>query len=96
MKKELVDFKINGRTHALAIEPSALLLDGLRQNLGLTGSKRGCDESSWGVCTVLVETVGDLTARTAKPLTTSTLTPEYRREMIRIFTQRAVLAAASN
>ncbi len=38
--------------------------------------------------------VGELAARTAKPLTTSALTPEYRREMIRVFTKRAVLAAA--
>lgn len=40
--------------------------------------------------------VGDLAARTAKPLTTSALTPEYRREMIRVFTKRAVIAAAAN
>ena len=39
--------------------------------------------------------VGELAARTAKPLTTSALTPEYRREMIRIFTKRAVLEAAA-
>ncbi len=44
----------------------------------------------------LAEAAGDLAARTAKPLTTSALTPEYRREMIRVFTKRAVLAAASN
>jgi 4-hydroxybenzoyl-CoA reductase subunit beta len=44
----------------------------------------------------LAEAVGDLAARTAKPLTTSALTPEYRREMIRVFTKRAVLAAAAN
>src|SRR5258708_33655710 len=44
----------------------------------------------------LAELVGDLAARAAKPLTTSALTPEYRREMIRVFTKRAVLAAASN
>jgi 4-hydroxybenzoyl-CoA reductase subunit beta len=42
----------------------------------------------------LAEAVGDLAAKTAKPLTTSALTPEYRREMIRVFTKRAVLAAA--
>jgi aerobic-type carbon monoxide dehydrogenase small subunit (CoxS/CutS family) len=57
MKKELVEVKVNGRTHELAIEPSALLLDVLRQDLGLTGSKRGCDESSCGACTVLVDGV---------------------------------------
>lgn len=44
----------------------------------------------------LAETVGDLAARAAKPLTTSALTPEYRREMIRVFTKRAVLTAANN
>ena len=41
----------------------------------------------------LAEAAGDIAARTAKPLTTSALTPEYRREMIRVFTKRAVLAA---
>jgi len=44
----------------------------------------------------LADAVGDLAARIAKPLTTSALTPEYRREMIRVFTRRAILAAASN
>src|SRR6267154_2078239 len=44
----------------------------------------------------LAEAAGDAAARTAKPLTTSALTPEYRREMIRVFTKRAVLAAAAN
>ena len=44
----------------------------------------------------LANVIGDLAARTAKPLTTSALTPEYRREMIRVFTRRAVLAAAEN
>ena len=39
----------------------------------------------------IAEAAGDLAARTAKPLTTSALTPEYRREMIRVFTRRAVM-----
>jgi aerobic-type carbon monoxide dehydrogenase small subunit (CoxS/CutS family) len=60
MKKELVELRVNGRTHELAIEPNALLLDVLRQDLGLTGSKRGCDESSCGACTVLVDGVAML------------------------------------
>jgi 4-hydroxybenzoyl-CoA reductase subunit beta len=42
----------------------------------------------------IAASVGDLAAKIAKPLTTSALTPEYRREMIRVFTKRAVLAAA--
>jgi 4-hydroxybenzoyl-CoA reductase subunit beta len=43
----------------------------------------------------LAEKVGELAARTAKPLTTSALTPEYRREMVRVFAKRAVMAAAN-
>ena len=42
----------------------------------------------------LATEIGALAARTAKPLTTSALTPEYRREMVRVFTRRALLAAA--
>jgi 4-hydroxybenzoyl-CoA reductase subunit beta len=42
----------------------------------------------------LAAQVADAAARTAKPLTTSALTPEYRREMVRVFTRRALLAAA--
>ncbi len=55
MKKELIELRINGRTHELAIEPNKLLLDVLRQDLDLTGSKRGCDDSSCGSCTVQVD-----------------------------------------
>src|SRR6184192_151643 len=57
MKKELIALRINGRSHELAIEPSKLLLDTLRHDLGLTGSKRACDDSSCGACTVLVDGV---------------------------------------
>src|SRR5579872_739240 len=55
MKKELVELHVNGRARELAFEPSKLLLDVLRQDLELTGSKRGCDDSSCGACTVLVD-----------------------------------------
>jgi 4-hydroxybenzoyl-CoA reductase subunit beta len=44
----------------------------------------------------LAEAAGELAARTAKPLTTSALTPEYRREMIRVFTAKTVLAICSD
>ena len=44
----------------------------------------------------LAEKVGEFAARTAKPLTTSALTPEYRREMVRVFAKRALLQAAAN
>ncbi len=55
MKKELISLRVNRRTYELAIEPSKLLLDVLRQDLDLTGSKRGCDDSSCGACTVQVD-----------------------------------------
>jgi carbon-monoxide dehydrogenase small subunit len=55
MKKELIELRVNGRSHELAIEPSKLLLDALRQDLQLTGSKRGCDDSSCGACTVQID-----------------------------------------
>ncbi len=57
MKKELISLRINGRTRELAVEPSKLLLDVLREDLGLTGSKRGCDDSSCGACTVMLDGV---------------------------------------
>jgi len=41
--------------YELEIEPNRLLLEVLRQDLGLTGTKRGCDDSSCGACTVLVD-----------------------------------------
>jgi carbon-monoxide dehydrogenase small subunit len=55
MKKELLQLRVNGRAHELAVEPSKLLLDVLREDLRLTGSKRGCDDSSCGACTVQVD-----------------------------------------
>src|SRR5437868_9498190 len=55
MKKELIELRVNRRSHELAIEPSKLLLDVLRQDLQVTGSKRGCDDSSCGACTVLID-----------------------------------------
>lgn len=55
MNKESVQLRINGQTHNLEIVPNRLLLDVLRMDLGLTGTKCGCDDSSCGACTVLVD-----------------------------------------
>lgn len=57
MKKILLTLNVNGREREFACEPNRLLLDALRQDLDLTGSKRGCDDSSCGACTVLVDGV---------------------------------------
>jgi aerobic-type carbon monoxide dehydrogenase small subunit (CoxS/CutS family) len=57
VKKQLIQLRVNGRTYELAAEPSRLLLDALRIDLGLTGSKRGCDDSSCGACTVQLDGV---------------------------------------
>ena len=55
MQKEKVRLHVNGRVYELEIDPNRLLLEVLRQDLGLTGTKRGCDDSSCGACTVLVD-----------------------------------------
>jgi carbon-monoxide dehydrogenase small subunit len=54
LEKEVVQLHINGHTHSVELEPNRLLLDVLRQDLRLTGTKCGCDDSSCGACTVLV------------------------------------------
>jgi aerobic carbon-monoxide dehydrogenase small subunit len=55
VKRENVRLRVNGCNYQLQAEPNLLLLDALRQHLGLTGTKRGCDDSSCGACTVLVD-----------------------------------------
>ena len=50
-----VGLTINGEVRALDVEPWTTLLDLLREGLGLTGTKKGCDHGQCGACTVLVD-----------------------------------------
>ncbi len=57
MTKELIELRVNGERRELAVPAHKLLLDVLREDLGLTGTKRACDDSSCGACAVLVDGV---------------------------------------
>ena len=48
---------VNGEARALDVDPRTTLLDALRETLGLTGTKKGCDHGQCGACTVLVNGV---------------------------------------
>ncbi len=53
--KESLRFVVNGDPVEVAVEPGTTLLECLRQELGLTGSKQGCDKGDCGACTVLLD-----------------------------------------
>jgi carbon-monoxide dehydrogenase small subunit len=50
-----VSFTLNGRPQEIEVEPHELLLDVVRERLGLTGAKRSCDVQVCGACTLLVD-----------------------------------------
>lgn len=53
--KQLVQLKVNGELYELALEPNRTLLDVIRDDLELTGTKKGCDEGDCGACTILID-----------------------------------------
>jgi CO/xanthine dehydrogenase FAD-binding subunit len=75
----------NLRIGITAVNPAPMLVKGIADvlNGGAVSQQMG-------------DQIAELAARTAKPLTTSALTPEYRREMIRVFTRRALAEILHN
>jgi xanthine dehydrogenase YagT iron-sulfur-binding subunit len=47
--------RVNGRDHQMSLDVRTSLLDALREHMGLTGSKKGCDQGQCGACTVLMD-----------------------------------------
>ena len=57
MAKELITLSVNGERRTVAAEPHHTLLEVLREELGLTGTKHGCELGECGACTVLADGV---------------------------------------
>jgi aerobic carbon-monoxide dehydrogenase small subunit len=55
MSKEIVTLRVNGREYEVILEPQLLLVDVLRDQIGLTGTKYACGAGDCGACTVLID-----------------------------------------
>ena len=55
IEKLSVNLSINGKEHSLPVDTRTSLLDAMREQLGLTGSKKGCDHGQCGACTVIID-----------------------------------------
>ena len=55
MRLETISFMLNGHTYQLEVPANRTLLDLIREDLGFTGTKRGCEIGECGACTVLLD-----------------------------------------
>ena len=55
MEKKLITLKVNDQEYELYINPKTLLVEAIRDHIGLTGTKRGCETVSCGACTVMID-----------------------------------------
>lgn len=55
MEKKLLRLTVNGQEYELYINPKTLLVEAIRDHIGLIGTKRGCDTVSCGACTVMID-----------------------------------------
>jgi carbon-monoxide dehydrogenase small subunit len=55
VQKKLLKIRVNGKDYEVMVKPNRTLLDFLRQDLGLTGTKQACMDNSCGACTVIVD-----------------------------------------
>lgn len=53
--RRLIELKVNGESREVLVEPRTTLLQVLREDLGLTGTKQGCNTGDCGACTVLID-----------------------------------------
>lgn len=51
----VVEFEVNGKPYNIHVEPYKTILEVLRDDLGLTGAKKGCDDANCGACTVIID-----------------------------------------
>lgn len=55
LARQKIELNVNGRAHEVFVEPWKTLLEVLREELGLTGAKMGCDDGNCGACTVILD-----------------------------------------
>ena len=53
--RQKIEFEVNGKVQEIFVEPWQTLLEVLREEVGLTGAKMGCDDGNCGACTVIVD-----------------------------------------